>query len=311
MKKKVLITGSSGFVGHQLLKQLSNKNHNFELLLTSRKSKHFNDIKIIKWDLEKNTSHTNLTFDILIHLAAETKNFNKMWAVNFVGTKNIIRSAIKSGVKKIIFLSSISALKYKLDSKKINLYGKTKSIAEDFIKRECIKNKIDYIILRPTNILGLNHDRLPFLNLIKSIKNGSFTFLGELDRAESNYISNKDVCRCIIFFLENKCNSSSYILNDSVKLIQIVRAISNELLVKVPKRSIPISIGKFAAKICDFIQNLFQISLPYNSDRFLELINTTKFNGHKICDDTNFIYKNKTLDNIIQLTKFYLKNKYV
>jgi len=311
MKKKVLITGSSGFVGHQLLKQLSKKNHNFELLLTSRKSKHFNDIKIIKWDLEKNTSHTNLTFDILIHLAAETKNFNKMWAVNFVGTKNIIRSAIKSGVKKIIFLSSISALKYKLDSKKINLYGKTKSIAEDFIKRECIKNKIDYIILRPTNILGLNYDRLPFLNLIKSIKNGSFTFLGESDKVESNYISNKDVCRCIIFFLKNKGYSSSYILNDSVKLIQIVRAISNELLVKVPKRSIPISIGKFAAKICDFIQNLFQISLPYNSDRFLELINTTKFNGHKISDDTNFIYKNKTLDNIIQLTKFYLKNKYV
>ena len=311
MKKKVLITGSSGFVGHQLLKQLSKKNHNFELLLTSRKSKHSNDIKVIKWDLEKKTSHTNLTFDILIHLAAETKIFNKMWAVNFVGTKNIIRSAIKSGVKKIIFLSSISALKYKLDSKKINLYGKTKSIAEDFIKRECIKNKIDYIILRPTNILGLNHDRLPFLNLIKSIKNGSFTFLGESDKVESNYISNKDVCRCIIFFLENNCYSSSYILNDSVKLIQIVRAISNELIVKVPKRSIPISIGKFAAKICDFIQNLFQISLPYNSERFLELINTTKFNGHKISDDTNFIYKNKTLDNIIQLTKFYLKNKYV
>ena len=311
MKKKVLITGSSGFVGHQLLKQLSKKNHNFELLLISRKSKHFNDIKVLKWDLEKNTSHTNLTFDILIHLAAETRAFNKMWAVNFVGTKNIIRSAIKSGVKKIIFLSSISALKYKLDSKKINLYGKTKSIAEDFIKRECIKNKIDYIILRPTNILGLNHDRLPFLNLIKSIKNGSFTFLGESDKVESNYISNKDVCRCIIFFLENNCYSSSYILNDSVKLIQIVRAISNELIVKVPKRSIPISIGKFAAKICDFIQNLFQISLPYNSERFLELINTTKFNGHKISDDTNFIYKNKTLDNIIQLTKFYLKNKYV
>ena len=61
----------------------------------------------------------------------------------------------------------------------------------------------------------------------------------------------------------------------------------------------------------DFIQNLFQISLPYNSDRFLELINTTKFNGNIISDDTNFIYKNKTLDNIIQLTKFYLKNKYV
>ena len=55
MKKKVLITGSSGFVGHQLLKQLSKKNHNFELLLISRKSKHFNDIKVLKWDLEKNT----------------------------------------------------------------------------------------------------------------------------------------------------------------------------------------------------------------------------------------------------------------
>ena len=68
--------------------------------------------------------------------------------------------AIKSGTKKIIYLSSISVFgnnhdKNISESSKcipVNIYGKTKYNAERLVLDACQKNSIQYLILRPSSI---------------------------------------------------------------------------------------------------------------------------------------------------------------
>ena len=94
---KILITGTSGFLGTELVKVLQKKH------------------TIIKYDskegkniLDKGELFESLKgIDVIIHLAAIVENENPdLWEVNVKGTKNLVEEAIKQKVKKIIFLSS-------------------------------------------------------------------------------------------------------------------------------------------------------------------------------------------------------------
>ena len=142
----IAITGSTSNLGVYLVKFLKSKKK--RIIEINRKNDNF--------FLEN--SHTynfkGKKISTLIHLAhTYTANgFN----VNFEGSKKLFIKARKNNVKKIIFISSISA-----HIKSLSDYGKTKYKIEKF----CLKNKI--IILRPGIIFGGGIDKK--LSLMSSL----------------------------------------------------------------------------------------------------------------------------------------------
>lgn len=140
---KILITGSSGFVGTHLLKKL------------------VNDYKVVEYDLENRENILNKKLlsekfkgvDIVIHLAAfvsATESWEKpikYFENNTLGTALVIRSAIKAGVKKLIFFSSAA-----VKAKPLTPYAVSKINAENILS--LYKEKINIIIVRPENIYG-------------------------------------------------------------------------------------------------------------------------------------------------------------
>ena len=119
IKKKILITGSKGFISSNLIQYLSNKD--VEIYATSKDigSKYF-------FDLSLKVNHKTLPrFDILIHLAYQRSNtYFKERKINFEGSKKIFEIA-KRNRAKIIYLSSQSA-----DSQSSSNYGKIKFAIE-------------------------------------------------------------------------------------------------------------------------------------------------------------------------------------
>ena len=131
------ITGSNGVLGKKLMKKLPYKFYEFK--------KDIRDLKSVEeWVLKKD-------FDIVIHLAAlvavneVNKNYKKAYDINVKGTLNLINSIIKKKNKpKWLFFASTShvykpTLKFKKINEKNNTnpqnkYGKTKLIAEKFVK---------------------------------------------------------------------------------------------------------------------------------------------------------------------------------
>ena len=90
--------------------------------------------------------------DIVVHLAALTKSKNESdyFETNVKGTKNLVDVCLEQGVKKIIYVSSQAA------SLNGGAYSLSKLEAEQYIK----KSKIQWVILRPSEVYGQEGDSI-------------------------------------------------------------------------------------------------------------------------------------------------------
>ena len=174
MKRTILITGSSGFIGSHLIKKISKYNTPIE------KSGKKIDIR----DREKVLKLKRV--NTVIHLAGKTPYAKKLsdgeiFEHNILGTLNILEYCVVKKVEKLIFVSSYvyGNPKYNpIDEKHIvqphNTYAKSKYLAEELCKMYEKKFGIKVIILRPCNLFG-DFQKKGFLisNIIESIKNNS------------------------------------------------------------------------------------------------------------------------------------------
>ena len=110
MKKKILITGSGGFLGN-LAKQYFSKNYDLVLVDLSRS----NDANSYKADIG-NFAEIDFVIskekpNIIFHFASEifdTHNKTKIYKTNVEGSMNVKISAIKNNVDSLIFTSTFS-----------------------------------------------------------------------------------------------------------------------------------------------------------------------------------------------------------
>ena len=110
MKKKILITGSNGFLGN-LAKEFFIQNYELVLVDLSTSS----DANFYKADIGNFTEIDDVISkekpNIIFHFASEifdTHNKKKIYKTNVEGSNNIKKSAIKNNVKNLIFTSTFS-----------------------------------------------------------------------------------------------------------------------------------------------------------------------------------------------------------
>ena len=48
--------------------------------------------------------------EIVIHVAAETRNDKYLWSTNVCGTRNLLDAALVCGVEKFVYVSSVSVI---------------------------------------------------------------------------------------------------------------------------------------------------------------------------------------------------------
>ena len=111
----VLVTGATGFVGKQLALRLAGSGHNVHAMYRSEAKigglEHEN-IKLFKGTLTDLTSIDNAMegCDQVYHLAAFaavwTREPEKIYEQNVKGTVNILESALKFGVKRVVHTST-------------------------------------------------------------------------------------------------------------------------------------------------------------------------------------------------------------
>ncbi|MBT3394990.1 NAD(P)-dependent oxidoreductase [archaeon] len=152
MVKKILITGSEGFVGSRLIEKFENK---YDLTLFDKK---FNR------DITNPESFKGLDVDYVIHLAAITRSDNlfEMFDVNVNGTFNVLEFCKNSGAN-LIFASS-SAVYGNIESpitETSNLnpssyYAITKKLGEELCKFYYDNFSVNNTILRIFNPYGPN-----------------------------------------------------------------------------------------------------------------------------------------------------------
>jgi nucleoside-diphosphate-sugar epimerase len=271
----VLLTGSSGFLGNYILKELTDH----KVFTIGRNNCDIN------CDLSNNIPKINVQPELVIHAAGlahfipknriENDLFEK---VNVIGCINLLKGIESCGIpNKFIFISTVAVygLNFgdkinetcKLDPK--DSYGKSKAIAEEIIIDWCKKNKVTCTIFRLPLVIGL-----PFKGNLKKINSpwlmGLYFIIGS-GKSKKSMVLAEDVAKVI-----EKASQYSgiYNLTDSHhptlnELYKVIKSSDSDMGIVY----IPLLIGKFLGKIGD----LFGENFYFNSKTFVKMTQNLTF----------------------------------
>lgn len=229
---KFLITGSSGFIGQNLVREVKRRFPDSQICCLVRKQGLQNPDNTIKYCsvnyLDINSllnSEAFIDVDYIIHGAGVTKSATKegFWAGNVIPTKNILETLYQKKIKpkRFILISSQSAsgpsgsiTHFKMEDEKENppeLYGQSKLAAEEILKQ--YGNDIPYTIVKPSSVYGPGD--VDFFNIFKMTKMGINVFAGNADKYIS-IVYVDDLVDAIISsaISENTINKKYFICND-------------------------------------------------------------------------------------------------
>lgn len=198
--KKILVTGSSGYIGRHLLDVLSN----FYTVGLDRVFKPQSADRFIQQDILEGKCVEG-EFDSVVHLAGlvnvgdSVKNPMRYYETNVTGTLKILEHV---DYKHFIFASTGAA------ENPTSPYATSKRVTEDMVRQYCQLNNKDCTIFRFYNVIGsvgydsTNVDGLMY-NLIKAgIETGVFNLYGDDydtydGTALRDYIHVSEVCQAI------------------------------------------------------------------------------------------------------------------
>ena len=186
---RILVTGSSGFLGHAIRQVLINQG--YETYGTTR-SRPPEDEREFQFDISKDHCDDvfhGINFDIIIHtigLVDDKASFKDLKKINVIGTRKILKYAKRTNCKNFIHLSSVSVYG-------INTLGQNRS--ENSVKRRphslvskyarskaqaelaIVKSGLPFTILRLPLMIGKG-DRMVSIKLVELLRKGRLNYVG-------------------------------------------------------------------------------------------------------------------------------------
>ena len=223
----ILVTGGSGLVGTELVSQLLAEG---------------NTVKAIYNRAPLTVSHPSLITlqcDIMDTIALEEamrgvtqlyhcaavvsfnkKNKGQLFKINIEGTANVVNAAIDAGVKKMMHVSSVSALGRIRENETVteqmnwteessnSLYGKSKYLGEMEVWRGTGEG-LQAVIVNPSLILGGGDWTKGSSEIFRSVYK-EFPWYSE---GVTGAVDVKDVARAMIVLMNSEINKERFILN--------------------------------------------------------------------------------------------------
>lgn len=292
-EKKVLVVGSSGFIGSNLVKEALHQGYNVYAGIRESSNLQLlpkNEIQLIEFDLSspaqiksvlQDFAAQNAHFDFIIYNAGITyaRKIHDFIAVNFQNTKNFTVALQESGMqfRKFLFVSSLSAfgpgdvsftpIEVSHPKNPISTYGKSKLMAEKHIAS---LNNFPHLIINPTAVYGPgDKDFLKFISLV----NSGFEFHLGRSKQMLSMIYVKDLVRVMIHLLESRFVNRSYLVSDLIeydrqRLVEVIKSILNKKTIKI---RFPAPLIKTGVRFVDSIYELFGSRPFLNAEKLAEM----------------------------------------
>jgi dihydroflavonol-4-reductase len=172
---QVLVTGASGFVGSAVAKALSEAGFAVRAFVRSTSPRaHLNGMQVefVEGDLRDAESVRRAMNGVrhLFHVAADYR----LWArdpreiaeVNVVGTRTVMNEALRAGVERVVYTSSVATLALNSDGQPVDetlplaeanaigAYKRSKVAAERLVEAMIASDKLPAIIVNPSTPIG-------------------------------------------------------------------------------------------------------------------------------------------------------------
>lgn len=273
---KVIVTGSTGFVGKNLVIYLASK---------------FFQVKSLNLRNERWESEIDDQTNVIIHLAGKahdlknTSSPNEYYQVNTELTKKVFDAFLSSDANVFIALSSVKAVADEVDGELIEQqqpnpkthYGKSKLLAEEYIFSKKLPDRKRVFILRPCMIHGLGNQGN--LNLLYQFVSKNIPWpLGAFENMRS-FCSIENLMFVVNEIIQNE-DIPSGIYNvaddDPISTNELIDLIARSQNRKSKVWNIPKGLNESLASIGD------KLHLPYNSDRLHKLTSSYVVSNSKI-----------------------------
>lgn len=272
---KLVLTGSTGFLGFRTLEKLIQIDQVQSIVATGRSLKETHKIDHPKvsyklGDLSDFEFADELLKDAthIVHAAALSSpwgHYKEFERANITTLKNLMKSAEKNGIQRFVFISTPSMyfeMKDRFNIKEsdplpkhfINAYAETKRKAE----LELEKTQIPYITLRPRALIGRG-DTVIMPRLIRAYDEGKLKVIGSgKNIADLTAVANvADAIWLSLIADETALNKVYNITNgEPVNLWESIADVLRKLGKKPPAKKVPFGVVKFIAGIMELKSKL-------------------------------------------------------
>lgn len=275
---KVLVTGGTGFIGAYIIKELVEKGYAVRAIRRSNKLPFFispdilNKVEWVNGDVLDVISLNEAMqgVDAVIHSAALVsfvkRERNQMYNTNVDGTANVVNLSLENGLKKLVHISSISALgrtstgekvteeKKWVESKLNSHYGISKNKAEMEVWRG-MGEGLDAVIINPSTVLGFGNWNDSSCAIFKN----SYKGFPWYTKGINGFVAVEDVAKIAVLLMESNITEERFIINhENWEFKKLFDAIADGFGQKHPKwQATPFfsSIAWRMEKIKSFLKN--------------------------------------------------------
>ena len=221
----VLITGGTGFIGSNLIKNLKNR----KILLVSRRKIRIRN-KLVKILVYDNFSDLILKLDKIktkniVHCATHyvkshrLADIEKIFEANILLGNVLLQNSKKMNVKKFVNLSTAWEINYDPSTNNLNLYTLSKKIFSEAVNFYSTKyKKIKFYNLYLLDTFGEGDKRTKILTEIKKKLNNNKKILIESKYLTMNFLNVKDVIEAIKLVInKNYFKKKNYVVCNTKK----------------------------------------------------------------------------------------------
>lgn len=304
--RKVAITGATGFIGGALVKALLSRGD--EVRILSRRLRVSTGVyRGTKWFQGDLCNPVDPAFldgvDFLYHLAAELGDPERMIDVNVRGTENLLGAA-DGCVRRWIQLSSVGVygpptvpvVDEDTPPAPENEYERTKLAADRLVEMAGKFNGMEFVILRPSNVIGAEMRNGSVFSLIGAVRRKRYFHIGPRG-AIATYVHVDDVVRALVA-CQDAPTGRVYNLSSDCAWEALIDRIASCVGVRPPRLRIPAWPLRLAIRALGR-----RVRLPLTSAGLASLTNRSRYPSDRICQELGFTFTKPLPDAIGDLVK--------
>ena len=290
--KNCLVTGASGFLGRALCRSLQKRGCRVDVVTRSAGSVKYGDQQ---WSVDLASESIPVEaldgIDSVFYLAgiAHASRSSPLpdslyLKVNYTACLELLEESLSRGVKRFVYVSSVKADFDSADIDQIDIYSRSKYMAEQAILAAASKNSdMQIVILRPCLIYGAGVSG-NLQSMLRGIQRAWFPPLPP-NTGKRSMIAREDVVSAILCAATNKkAHGQCYILADSKPMC--VRDIQDEIRSALGlsrlRWQIPLAAFKLLSMLGDFIEKMSGKTMPVNSEVVNKMFASECYSSEKI-----------------------------